>query len=51
MTKKSYIRPDVTGSSEYGPMKEPRFTEIATFMRAPLARGLNEVDIDAPRRR
>src|SRR6201996_8161024 len=45
MTDQSYIRPDVFGDSEYDPMKEPRYAEIATFMRAPLARTLAEVDI------
>jgi guanidinopropionase len=29
----------------YDPMKEPRYAEIATFMRAPLARNLADVDI------
>ena len=38
MSEKSYIRPDVVGGGEYDPMKEPRYAEIATFMRAPLAR-------------
>jgi guanidinopropionase len=40
-----YIKPDVTGSHRYDPMKEPRYTEIATFMRAPLAASLEDVDI------
>jgi guanidinopropionase len=44
MSDQSYIRPDVVGG-EYDPMKEPRYAEIATFMRAPLARSLDEVDI------
>ncbi len=39
------MRPDVVGSAEYDPMKEPRYAQIATFMRAPLARSLEEVDI------
>ena len=30
---------------QYDPMKEPRYAEIATFMRAPLARNLADVDI------
>jgi guanidinopropionase len=30
---------------DYDPMKEPRYTEIATFMRAPLAHALDAVDI------
>ena len=29
----------------YNPMKEPRFTDIATFMRAPLADSLEGLDI------
>src|SRR3974377_1644263 len=29
----------------YEPLKEPRFTGIATFMRAPLAASLDNVDI------
>jgi guanidinopropionase len=41
----SYIKPDVTGSHRYDPMKEPRYTDIATFMRAPLATSLANVDI------
>jgi guanidinopropionase len=45
MGEKSYIRPDVVRGGEYDPMKEPRYAEIATFMRAPLARSLDEVDI------
>src|SRR5580698_1478765 len=45
MAEKSYIRPDIVGGGEYDPMKEPRYAEIATFMRAPLARSLAEVDI------
>jgi guanidinopropionase len=45
VTEKSYIRSDAVGSGEYDPMKEPRYSEIATFMRAPLARTLEDVDI------
>jgi guanidinopropionase len=41
----TYIKPDVTGSHRYDPMKEPRYTDIATFMRAPLAGSLAGVDI------
>jgi guanidinopropionase len=41
----TYIKPDVTGSHRYDPMKEPRYTDIATFMRAPLAGSLADVDI------
>src|SRR5258708_16447053 len=45
MTKKRTMKSDVVGSDHYDPMKEPRYTEIATFMRAPLARSLVDVDI------
>jgi guanidinopropionase len=41
----AYIKPDVTNSHRYDPMKEPRYTDIATFMRAPLAGSLAGVDI------
>ena len=40
----SYLKQDPAGDT-YEPMQEPRYTEIATFMRAPLARSLQEVDI------
>src|ERR1700719_3735448 len=45
MTTKRPTKLDVAGAGEYDPMKEPRYTEIATFMRAPLARSLVNVDI------
>ena len=45
MTQKRRTKPDVAGAGEYDPMKEPRYAEIATFMRAPLARSLVNVDI------
>jgi guanidinopropionase len=45
MSTKRYTRPDITGSGTYDPMKEPRYSEIATFMRAPLASDLADVDI------
>src|SRR5258706_5544373 len=45
MTPKCPTRPDLAGSDHYDPMKEPRYAEIATFMRAPLARTLVDVDI------
>jgi len=41
----SYIRPGIGRREAYDPMKEPRYTEIATFMRAPLATSLEDVDI------
>lgn len=34
-----------TGGESYDPMKEPRFAEIATFMRAPVAESLENLDI------
>ncbi len=45
MSDQGYTRPDAVTDTPYDPMKQPRFTEIATFMRAPLARSLDEVDI------
>jgi guanidinopropionase len=41
----SYLRPGIGRERGYNPMKEPRFTEIATFMRAPLATTLESVDV------
>jgi guanidinopropionase len=41
----SYSRRDLTGGAAYEPMKQPRYTEIATFMRAPWAATLEHVDI------
>jgi guanidinopropionase len=45
VSTESYLRPGIGREKAYDPMKEPRFTEIATFMRAPLATRLEEVDI------
>jgi guanidinopropionase len=45
MTDSPYQRPDLVGGRVYNPMTEPRYTEIATFMRAPLATSLDHVDI------
>src|SRR5258708_30922896 len=45
MTKKHTMKSDVVGSDHYDTMKEPRYNEIATFMRSPLARSLVDVDI------
>jgi guanidinopropionase len=45
MNDDSYTRQDLTSASPYDPMKQPRYTEIATFMRAPLASSLDQVDI------
>jgi len=40
-----YNKRPVVGTGNYDPMHEPRFTEIATFMRAPLAESLDNLDI------
>ncbi|HSY46488.1 MAG TPA: agmatinase [Steroidobacteraceae bacterium] len=45
MSSETYFKADISGQRPYDPMKEPRFTEIATFMRAPLASSLANVDI------
>jgi guanidinopropionase len=45
VNENSYSRPDLLGGGAYDPMKQPRYTEIATFMRAPLATTLANVDI------
>lgn len=44
MTKKLTKKNPVT-DEEYIPGKEPRYTEIATFMRTPLADSLDDLDI------
>jgi len=41
----SYRKKGVVDGLDYEPMKEPRYGEIATFMRAPLAQSLADVDI------
>ena len=41
----SYKKRGVVDGVDYEPMKEPRYAELATFMRAPLAASLDEVDI------
>ena len=45
MSTQDYQRPALGDGKPYNPMREPRFTEIATFMRAPLAAALENVDI------
>ena len=45
MNEKRYTRTAIGGAKEYEPMKEPRYAEIATFMRTPLASALEGVDI------
>ena len=45
MSTQDYQRPALGDGKPYDPMREPRFTEIATFMRAPLAAALDNVDI------
>src|ERR1700683_4051934 len=45
VTDKTYQPPDLLTGEPYEPMKEPRFTGIASFMRAPLATSLDDIDI------
>lgn len=45
MTDDFYSKKPPVGGDKGNPMEEPRFTEIATFMRAPLAESLDNVDI------
>ncbi|HEY4974353.1 MAG TPA: arginase family protein, partial [Steroidobacteraceae bacterium] len=45
MNDNTYSKPSPVGGGAYNPMKEPRYTEIATFMRAPIATSLDNVDI------
>ena len=45
MTDDFYSKKPPVGGDKGNPMREPRFTEIATFMRAPLAESLDNVDI------
>ena len=45
MSSGGYRKPDIGGKDAYDPMREPRYTEIASFMRAPLATSLDDVDI------
>ena len=44
MTDNFYNKKKPDGD-QHNPMSEPRFTEIATFMRAPLVESLDDVDI------
>jgi len=45
LTDDFYSKKPPVGGDKVNPMREPRFTEIATFMRAPLAESLDNVDI------
>ncbi len=45
MTDDYYAKRSVVGAGNCDPMHEPRFTEIATFMRAPLVESLENLDI------
>ena len=45
MSDDFYAKQSTIGSDPYDPMQEPRFAEIATFMRAPLAASLDSIDI------
>lgn len=41
----SNMKKDVISGEFYDPQKRPRFNEIASFMRAPVAESLDDVDI------
>ena len=43
--EKKYLNEEITYDERYDPMFSPRFSEIATFMRAPYAQDLTGVDI------
>jgi len=45
VSDKNYNKESAVGGDSYDPMQEPRFSEIATFMRAPLAESLDDLDI------
>lgn len=45
MTREKYEKRSVVGNDSYDPMQEPRYADIATFMRAPLASSLDDLDI------
>lgn len=45
MSNDGYAKRPPVGGDKYDPMQEPRFSEIATFMRAPLADSLDNLDI------
>jgi guanidinopropionase len=45
MSNDSYHKQPAVGGDKYDPMQEPRFSEIATFMRAPLADSLEDLEI------
>jgi guanidinopropionase len=45
MNRIGYDKNATIGGDTYNPMTQPRYTEIATFMRAPLASSLEGVDI------
>ncbi len=44
MHEKTYIKADLVSGEAYDPIKEPRYTGIATFMRAPLASSLDGIE-------
>ena len=45
MADQTYLKRHPGGAERYAPMKEPRFAEIATFMRAPLVDSFDALDI------
>lgn len=45
MPDETYKKPYAATGERYDPKSEPRFTDIATFMRAPLAKSFDQIDI------
>ena len=45
MTQIKCDKREAVGGDHYNPMTQPRYTEIATFMRAPLAASLDGIDV------
>jgi guanidinopropionase len=45
MSDDFYLKRSPSGKDTYDPKHEPRFAELATFMRAPLAESLDNLDI------
>lgn len=45
MMQIEYDKREAVGGDHYNPMTQPRYTEIATFMRAPMAASLDGIDV------
>ena len=45
MSEIKYDKREPVSGGDYNPMTQPRYTEIATFMRAPLADSLDGIDV------